>query len=114
MKLYIWVFCAGFVTGFLGAEETFPPEAVFSYPSVWELINPLSASCVNAPQEGSEEVQECMEGELDTGVSCESGGAACGRPADFPDPQFYLPIDLQACISSHHTLSASLARDVCS
>lgn len=38
-----------------------------------------------------------MEGEIDSGVSCESGGAACGRPADFPDEQFYLPIDLQVC-----------------
>lgn len=45
--------------------------------------------------EANGEVQECMDDELDSGVSCESGDAACGRPDDFTDPQFYLPIDLQ-------------------
>ena len=74
----------------------FGPEELFSYPSFWALVSPLNASCVNAPEEEGGEARECGEGELDTGVSCESGGEACWRPADFLAEQFYLPIDLQA------------------
>ena len=51
---------------------------------------------MNTPKVAGGEVREFGEGELDTGVSCESGGEACWRPADFLAEQFYLPIDLQA------------------
>lgn len=84
-----------FTTGFPGGEGLFGPDVLFSYPSFWSLINPLNSSCVNAPDGLDGEARQCMEGEIDSGVSCESGGAACGRPADFPDQQFYVPIDLQ-------------------
>jgi pimeloyl-ACP methyl ester carboxylesterase len=89
---------AVFTTGFPGdtsADPVFDGETFFSYPSMWALVNPLNASCVNVPEMDDGEVQQCMAGEIDSGISCESAGAACGRPKDFRDAQFYLPIDLQ-------------------
>lgn len=71
-------------------------SALFTYPSIWALLNPLSASCVNAPEDTDGEPQECSSGELDTGVVCEA--AACGLPAEWPEGQpYYLPVDLQVC-----------------
>ena len=71
---------AVFATGALGdvdeGNPLFDGETVFSFPSFWALVSPLNASCVNASEEEGGEARECGEGELDTGVSCESGGAA--------------------------------------
>lgn len=102
-----------FTDGFPGEDpgnRVFDGETVFSYPSFWALVPPLNESCVNAPEEEGGEVQQCAEGELDTGVSCESGGAACGRPEDFDAEQFYLPIDLLARAPRATTALATYSR----
>jgi hypothetical protein len=80
-------------------------DVMFSFPSIWALLNPLSFSCVNAPQRPGGEPRQCGRDEVRSGITCED--AACGRPADWPaELPYYLPIDLQVlhnlCASVHH------------
>lgn len=77
----------------VGSAPLQSAAALFSWASVFELVPPLAASCVNTPSLNSSASQPCGRGDLPTGISC--GSPECGRPADWPSSQpFYLPFDL--------------------
>ena len=48
--------------------------------------------CNNAMELGGSQTRECGAAEQEIGVAC--GGAACGRPADWPENQpFFMPVN---------------------
>ena len=86
------VFKEGFETATFG--NTFNAATAFSYPSFWATVSPLKASCVNTLVSSGGKAWRCNGRELQSGVLCKS--PACGRPPNFPNDDFYLPIDFQA------------------